>query len=180
MEDSNNEKRELVKVENAGLCLLVAWFPRLFQMLDYLNVDKRDFKDEAFKIRAVFLLQYLVYGEEREYKEAELKFNCLLTGLPLDVLMPYKLALTDKEKQTVDSLLEGVKRNWSKMKNTSNQVFRECFIARKGRLEQKDDKWTLTVDEKAYDILLDSVPWPFVMIRLPWIEGIVHVNWRNR
>lgn len=57
----------LFEVENAGLVLLSPWLPRLFVTLGYLNEGKRDFKDDESRIRAIFLLQYLVRLEEEEY-----------------------------------------------------------------------------------------------------------------
>lgn len=43
---------EVFIISNAGLCLLSPWFPRLFNILGYLDKDHRSFKDMASKIRA--------------------------------------------------------------------------------------------------------------------------------
>lgn len=68
-------------------------------------------------------------------------------------------------------MLSGVKANWIKLKNTSVGGFQRSFIERDGFLEQQDKKWVLTVDNKAYDILLDSLPWSYKTIRLPWLKS---------
>lgn len=172
--------REVFLVDNAGLCLLTPWLVRLFGMLGYLDEEKKNLKDTSSKVRAVFLLQYTVYGEEREYRETELFFNRLLTGLSPHVPLPKRLPLADEEKLTIDSMVEGVKANWPQMKGTSAQGFRQSFIARSGRLEQQEERWLLSVEKKPHDLLLDSVPWSFKQIRLPWLKRHIQVVWNEK
>ncbi|UVP00831.1 contractile injection system tape measure protein [Bacteroides sp. BFG-257] len=167
-------------IDNAGLCLLSAWFLRLLSMLDYLNEARKDIKDTKSRIRAIFLLQYLTYQEEKEYRETELVFNRLLVGLPMHIPLPKRLELTAEEKQIADSLLSAVKAHWSKMNGTSMKGFLQSFVTRTGRLEEQDEKWVLTVDDKAFDILLDSIPWGFRQIRLPWLKKYIQVKWHEK
>lgn len=167
-------------IDNAGLCLLSAWFLRLLSMLDYLNEARKDIKDTKSRIRAIFLLQYLTYQEEKEYWETELVFNRLLVGLPMHIPLPKRLELTAEEKQIADSLLSAVKAHWPKMNGTSMKGFLQSFVTRTGRLEEQDEKWVLTVDDRTYDILLDSVPWGFRQIRLPWMKKYIQVKWHEK
>ena len=167
-------------VNNAGLCLLSAWFLRLLSMLDYLNEARKDIKDTKSRIRAMFLLQYLTCQEEKEYRETELVFNRLLVGLPMHIPLPKRLELTAEEKQIADSLLSAVKAHWSKMNGTSLKGFLQSFVTRTGRLEEQDEKWLLTVDDKTHDILLDSVPWGFRQICLPWLKKYIQVKWHDK
>lgn len=179
MENSNAENQGVV-VENAGLCLLFLWLPRAFKMLDYMKNDSTAcFKDEESQIRAVFLLQYIVNGEEKEYKDTGLEFVKLLVGLPTDAPIPQRVALTDKEKQLADNLLEVVKNNWPRIQHTSVPALRTSFIARKGSLEKKEEQWTLTVEEKPYDLLLDGLPWSYRMMMSQWMKIPIYVNWRK-
>lgn len=174
------EQPEYIPVTNAGLCLFAPWLMRLFGMLDLLSEDRKDLKDMEVRIRAIFILQRLVTSEVREYKEGELAFNRLLVGCPFNVPLPKNIELTDKEIETVESMLAGVKANWPKMANTSIGGFQRSFIEREGHLEQQEGKWVLTVENKAYDILLDSLPWSYKMIRLPWLKKPISVSWRDR
>lgn len=167
-------------IDNAGLCLLSAWFLRLLSMLDYLNEARKDIKDTKSRIRAIFLLQYLTCQEEKEYRETELVFNRLLVGLPMHIPLPKRLELTAEEKQIADSLLSAVKAHWPKMNGTSMKGFLQSFVTRTGRLEEQDEKWVLTVDDKAFDILLDSIPWGFRQIRLPWLKKYIQVKWHEK
>ena len=185
---SENEVAELeeavqpdyIPVTNAGLCLFAPWIIRLFGMLELLSKDRKDLKDMDARIRAIFILQRLVTAEQREYKESDLAFNRLLVACPFNVPTPRNLELTDKEIETVESMLAGVKANWPKMVNTSVGGFQRSFIERDGRLEQQEGKWVLTVENKAYDILLDSLPWSYKMIRFPWLKKPISVSWRDK
>jgi hypothetical protein len=71
-----------------------------------------------------------------------------------------------------------VTQNWEKLRNTSIAGLRQTFLLREGRLQRKDDAWSLTVSAKPFDVLLDSLPWRLSMVRLPWMETILHVKWR--
>lgn len=174
---------DYIEVPDAGLCLLALWLPRLFGMLGLLSENsggKKDLKDTGARIRAIFILQRLVTNEKKEYKEQELAFNRILAGCPFQVSLPKTLELTENEIQTVESMLAGVKVNWNKLKNTSIKGFQCSFIERPGRLEQREEKWVLYVEERAYDILLDSLPWSYRQIRLPWLKKKVCVVWRDK
>jgi len=179
----NAVQPEYIEVPNAGLCLLAVWFTRLFDMLGLLEVNaggKKDFRDTASRIRAIFILQRLVTDEKREYREQELALNRILAGCPFHVPLPRTLELTDNEIRTAESMLSGVKANWDKMKGTSVKGFQRSFIERPGKLEQRESKWVLYVEERSYDILLDSLPWSYRTIRLPWLKKRINVIWRDK
>jgi hypothetical protein len=171
---------EYISVSNAGVVLLTPWFVRLFSMLELLNEDKKDFKNMESRIRAIFIIQRLVTFEDRVYEEKELVFNRILVDCPFSEPLPAKMELTEKELETVESMLNGVKGNWDKMRNTSIKGFQLNFIERSGHIEQQEDKWHLSVDARSYDILLDSLPWPYSLVRLPWVKKQIHVSWRTR
>ena len=174
------EQPEILMVNNAGLCLLAPWFVRLFAILGYLDEERKQFRNTASKVRAVFLLQYLACGKEKSWQETELTFNRLLTALPGYMPLPKHLALTDEERQTADSMMAGVKANWPQMNGTSVEGFRGSFLVRKGKLEQEEERWQLTVEEKSYDMLLETIPWGFRQIRLPWLKKYVQVKWHEK
>ena len=177
---ASEEQPEALTVGNAGLCLLAPWFVRLFAMLGWLDEERKKFRNTSSKVRAVFLLQYLACGTEKAWREAELAFNRLLTALPGHVPLPKSQPLTDEERQTADGMVAGVKANWPQMNGTSVEGFRGSFILREGTLEQEEERWLLTVEEKAYDILLETVPWGFRQIRLPWLKKHVQVKWHEK
>ena len=178
-ETADESLPQYIQVHNAGLCLLSPWFVRLFSLQGYLDEEWKHFKDIVSKMRAVFLLQYLCYGREDEYDEADLVFNRLLTALPEYIPLPKSLMLTDDEKQIADGMINGVKANWKQMSGTSVEGFRQSFIARSGLLEQEDERWLLKVDDAVYDVLLDSVPWGFRQLHFPWLKKHIQVLWHE-
>lgn len=171
---------EYILIENAGLVLLTPWFPRLFAMLGLLNEDKKDFRDMESRVKAVFTIQRLVTSEDREYREQELAFNRILVNCPFSIPLPKCLELDKETIEIVDSMLAGVKENWSQMKNTSIGGFQRSFIQRSGNIERREDKLVLIVEAKPFDTLLDLLPWSYKLVRFPWLEKRIHVSWRDK
>lgn len=102
-----------------------------------------------------------------------------MLNYPLSDPLPCNIELTSKETSLIDELLNSLKIHWSKMKNVSNRVFQETFLRREGVLEDMSDYWNLKMEEKPYDVLLDSVPWSYSMVKYPFQEKLIRVNWRN-
>lgn len=180
VEELSMSAPDYIPVGNAGIVLLTPWFPRLFGMLGLLNEKQKDFKDMASRVRAIFIIQRLVTFEEKEYKEKQLAFNRILVNCPFSEPLPVNMDLTEEELQAVESMLNGVKGNWTKVQNISIKGFQYNFIERSGQLEQKEEKWVLSVDPRSYDMLLDSVPWSYTKVRFPWLKKQIHVSWRTK
>ncbi len=170
---SENDGEE-VKVYNSGLILFWPFLTRLFEIL--LLVENGDFVDTESKNRAVYILQYLVYNDIN-FPEHQLVLNKLLAGLqPEEHLVPLT-SLTDEEMDSAQSLLNGLINNWDKMKNTSPEGLQETFLQREGILKFQTDKITLTVEQKGYDILLQSIPWNISLVKLSWMKIPIYVEW---
>lgn len=167
-----------IPISNAGLVILFPFLPMLFMRLNMLSQDHRDFNSNESKVRAIFILQHLMASEDREYDEKDLFLNRLLINYPFNEPLPKRMELNQDELNTIDSLLEAAKTNWEKMRNTSMRGFQEAFLRRAGFIEKTEREWVLTVEERAFDILLDSIPWSYKLVRLPWMENILKVNWR--
>ena len=167
-----------IPISNAGLVILFPFLPMLFMRLNMLSQDRRDFNSNESKVRAIFILQHLMASEDREYDEKDLFLNRLLINYPFNEPLPKRMELNQDELNTIDSLLEAAKTNWEKMRNTSMRGFQEAFLRRAGFIEKTEREWVLTVEERAFDILLDSIPWSYKLVRLPWMENIIKVNWR--
>lgn len=163
-------------IKNAGLVLLAPYFPMLFKHLGYV-VDG-NFKDTEQQVRAMFLLQYMLY-ERCEFQESELVLNKLLTGCEMEQAVPREVELTEEEKNLSLSMLNGAMKNWDKLKHTSLQGFRDSFLIRGGILQETGDFWQLGVEVRGFDVLLDSLPWSYSPVKFPWMKKPVYVNWRN-
>ena len=150
-----------IPISNAGLVILFPFLPMLFMRLNMLSQDRRGFNSNESKVRAIFILQHLMASEDREYDEKDLFLNRLLINYPFNEPLPKRMELNQDELNTIDSLLEAAKTNWEKMRNTSMRGFQEAFLRRAGFIEKTERQWVLTVEERAFDILLDSIPWSY-------------------
>lgn len=162
---------ESIHTGTAGLVLIALYLPAFFKNLG-LIADKQ-IND---RIRAVTLLHYICTGRETfEEFEAALEKICCGVSLHEEILPTYQL--TDTEKIQVDELLTAVISHWSALKNTSPGGLQHNFLMREGRIAQQNNQWQLTVKHEAHDILLDFIPWNYRMIKLPWMQQFMTVNW---
>jgi len=175
MQENEEHHGEPAYLKNAGMVLMSPFFPGLFSKLSLTETGK--FKDRDAQIRGMFLLQYAVFGTE-EFPEHELQLNKLLTGFETGIPIPRTIGLTEEEKSIVHSLLNGVLEHWGRLAKTSVEGLREAFLQREGQLVELEDHFLLTVGEKSFDMLLDSLPWNFKTIRLGWMKKAIMVKWR--
>ena len=162
-------------IMNAGLILL---WPFLGRYFDFLNLtDGRNFIGEDEKIRAIQLTEYMVTGKT-ELDVFNLSLNKLLCGAEQDVAIPPVLDIKPEEEELTGKMLVGAISNWEKMNTTRPETFRESFLQREGRLYLLEDRWELTVERKAYDMLLNTLPWNIAMIQLNWMPLRLVINWR--
>lgn len=164
-----------IYIHNAGMVLLSPYLPHLFSRLG-LTVQGEFASPEARR-RAVFLMQYAVWGQT-EFPEYELVLNKLLAEWPSSDPLPTGLELTDEERSLADSMLKGVIANWPRMGSTTAEGLQEGFLQRDGAMVLEADRITLRVESKAYDILLDSLPWKYSPLRFSWMERPIIVEWR--
>lgn len=170
------KNEECFYIKNAGLVLLSPWFPRLFSRTGLLD-DGNEFVSREARIKAVFMLQYLL-AEPQEYPEFELILNKLLTGYMQEQPLPRSVELSEDEREMPGSMLTGVMQNWDKMKNTTLQGFRDSFLNREGVLQEREEYWHLQVESRAYDMLLDTLPWGFSPVKYNWMRKPLMVDWR--
>jgi len=168
-----------VQVHNAGLVLLWPYLPRLFETLHILpraDGSARITEPET-AARAVHLLQYLVDGR-LDTPDAALTLNKLLSGLPLAVPVAPSITASPDDLAICDSLIEAVIHQWKQLGHISPDGLRETFLQRRGMLAQADESWTLKVERAPFDLLLDTLPWSFSLVRLAWMPDPLHVRWR--
>lgn len=167
-----------IDIKNCGLVLLAPFLPRLFTSLHFL-AEKSAFIDNDAMQQAVYLLHYLVF-ESYDTVESELSLNKLLCGAALRVPLNRDISLSDHHKHTANEMLKAAVRHWSKLGQTTIDGFRGSFLIRNATLTAHSDTFTLDAEEKAYDVLLDYIPWGFKLIKFAWMEKPIYVNWRNR
>lgn len=171
----SEDEGDTLLVNNAGLVLIGPYMPRLFSMLGL--TDSGRFRDMQAAERAVHLLQ-CVLGGPPDTPEALLGLNKILCGVPSGFAIAREVAITEQERDTIDMMLRAIIEHWKTIGNTSPDGLRQSFLQRGGRMHIKDDAWQLQVAPGTFDMLLDSIPWSFSIIKHPWMERAVHVNWR--
>lgn len=166
---------ESIPVKNAGIVLLWPFLTTYFSRLQ-LTADNA-FRDEEALQRSVHLLQYMA-APGSVYTEHELALPKILCGLQPDDPVVAEIEVREEEQQLSDSLLNGIIQQWSILKNTSVNAFRETFLAREGMLFHYEDRWELHVEPKSFDVLMDQRPWSIQIIRLPWMFTTLFCKWR--
>lgn len=161
-------------IANAGLVLLHPFVAPLLAELDFLENGR--FRSERHRHRAVHLLAHLA-GQEPFPAEPDLLLPKLLLGLLPETPVRRRVRLSRTEKAEARNLLGAVVEHWSALRNTSPEALQAEFLHREGRLERRADDWTLTVEQRASDVLLGRLPWGVSLVRLPWMPGWLHVTW---
>jgi hypothetical protein len=176
-----NDDPQPIYVANAGMVLLWPFLQRYYELLDRMRNGA--FVDFDARSRAIYLLHWLASGQTARH-EAGLPLAKVMCGIAPS--MPLSAAgqgeLDAREQSVSEELLGGVRQNWDKLRNTTAEGLRESFLMRKGRLmhdESGGGHWTLMVEAKAYDMLLDTLPWRISMIQLSWMTERLVVQWRG-
>lgn len=168
-------------VADAGQVLLAAFAERLFGQLGLVQQGR--FVDEAARARAVLCLQALVQGRAATAEPAW-PLSKLLCGLEPGALLAEVAPLDEPTHELLEGLLGAVIAHWKALGNTSVAGLRESFLRREGRLTCRSrdageaQHWLLQVQPRAFDMLLDRLPWGFTTLKLPWMNGVLHVEWR--
>lgn len=165
---------DAIYIINAGLVLLHPFLPALFANLKL--TEENDWIDEASKQKAVLSTEFLVTGKDKT-EEFDLVLNKILCGYGIDEVVPTTLLPDEETKTECDVLLMEVIKHWDVLKNTSIAGLREGFLQRQGKLSRVDDGWLLQVEQKAIDVLLNHLPWGIGIIKLPWMNEMLVVEW---
>jgi hypothetical protein len=170
-EDAEVVNRILVKY--AGIVLLSPFFKTFFTKLNLLR--DHEWNSEQSRDKAVHLLRYISTGEQLtpEYDLGLEKFLCGVIDEPIS----REVIFTENDMQEIQELLLSVIEHWKTLKNTSIAGLRETFLKRDGILVKKEDGWVLRVERKTEDVLMESIPWGYSTIALPWNKYIIYVEW---
>jgi Contractile injection system tape measure protein len=167
---------EGIYISNAGLILLSPFLPFLFAELGLLSEGKFNSLPDA--IKATQILHYIIYGSSKT-PEYLLAFNKILCGLPLNTPIPQKITITKKIKTECQSMLDQVIERWSALKNTTVHGFVQSFLHRNAVLTKNNNDWLLKVETKAFDVLLDTLPWSVNFIKLKWNDYLINTEWER-
>ncbi len=173
-EKGNKTKIEAIYIANAGLVLLHPFLQTLFEHLKL--TEENTWIDKASQHKAVLILEFLATGND-EFEEFNLMLNKILCGIDINEIVPTHKELDAGIKNECEVLLKNVIKHWSVLKNTTPAGLREAFLLREAKLSKVDNCWLLQVEQKTVDVLLGHLPWGIGIIKLPWMQNILHVEW---
>ncbi|MCR9250567.1 MAG: contractile injection system tape measure protein [bacterium] len=172
----NESLKDHLLINTAGIVIFSPYLTRYFDLLEMTKNGQ--FKDVETALRAVHLLNFIATGKSAA-PEHELMLNKVLCGVPILHPLPMEIDISDKEREITEGMIKGaVLQNWDRMKNSSIEALREGFLIRDGYLSEKDKSWELKVEKKTLDILMESIPWSFSTVKLPWMEKLMNVEWQ--
>lgn len=173
-EEDNEPQPEKLMVKSAGIILLAPFLKPFFTRLQLIKDN--DWVSREAQVKAVYMLKYLGNGVQL-CPEYQLVLEKLLCGIPINQPLETAPEFTQAETDEAEDLLHSVLEHWQRLKNTSVNGLRESFFKRDGILTAKENNWQLQIERKTMDVLLDSVPWGFSTVSLPWNEYIIFTEW---
>jgi hypothetical protein len=172
----NKQASEGIYISNAGLILLSPFLSLFFVKLGLLS--NGTFNNLPDAIKATQLLHYILYGTSKTPEDL-LAFNKVLCNLPLNTPIPQKITITKNIKNECQSLLKHVIEQWSALKNMSTKSFVHSFLKRDANLKKNNNAWLLKVENKAFDVLLDTLPWSINFVKFTWNDYLITTEWQG-
>ena len=157
---------------------LVLTHPYLTTYLDRLGCLENGQLPKEHTDRAVHLFGLLASGRS-DLPEHELMLPKLLANLSVTSPVSHGYEVKSEESELADELLRHLASQVPGFVNTTPDALRETFLMRHGQIIPSSDEsgMVLRVVKGPFDMLLNDVPWPFSIIRLPWMQEALHVEW---
>ena len=156
--------------------LVAPYLPMLFERLELTG--RAGFLGPEATARGLDALHAVAYGGA-ETRLDDRPLERLLCGVPEGEPLRPPLPLAPPEAAIVADLLAAVVARWTALGATSVDGLRQAFLLRDGLLRRTDAGHALQVAPKAYDMLLDRLPWSIALVKLAWMPAPIHVTWRK-
>lgn len=178
--DSEVFADEDIYINNAGLVILAPFLKPFFQALSLIN--GKEFVSVEAQWKAAHLLQYAcgLYSDTDipENGETDMILNKILCGIPVNDSIPDHVELSQTEKLETEELLRSVLTHWTIMSRSSVQTLQTTFLKKNGRLKFTGNEWNLVIErDSVVEILIDRLPWPISLIKLPWSTHAMFTTW---
>ncbi|WP_184542668.1 contractile injection system tape measure protein [Mucilaginibacter sp. FT3.2] len=166
---SNNN----IKVNNAGLVLINSYILLLFERLHLLSENLNVIINPALAVKT---LNFIALGIEAN-AELNTPLCKLLCSVPQSQNLTGASELLPEQIELINGLINAMIDHWPAIGNSSIDGFRGNWLVRDGLLTEYEDKWELTVEKRAYDLLIYKSPFSFSIIKFHWMQKPLHVNW---
>ncbi len=173
-EQESEHQQDAIYINNAGLILLHPFLQSLFENLQLTKEDLWINSDS--QQLAVLVAEFLVTGSNK-FTEFDLVLNKVLCGMDPVEIVTTRIELTNVIISECEALLKEVIQHWSVLKNTGIDGLRDTFLQRNGKLSKVDNHWLLQVEHNAVDVLLAHLPWGIGIVKLPWMNEMLYVEW---
>jgi len=87
------------------------------------------------------------------------------------------IELSPFQKEACEELRLAILKHWEALKTNNTDVLCHEFLTREGKLTATEDKDRLYIQRKTQDILLDTLPWNVHLIKIPWKDNMLFVDW---
>ena len=160
-------------IRNAGLILIHPFMKTFFEHCELFDPETQRLIDPEL---CAHLLHYIATGTTNA-PEYDMAFEKFLCNIPMNQTINRHIKLSRRHKTQAKNVIESVQHNWNPMKNSSAALLQNEFFQRSGKLVVTDHDYTLTVERKTQDILLEKLAWGIGLVKLPWKEKFMFVNW---
>jgi hypothetical protein len=171
------EERSTEFIDNAGLILIASFLPQAFRKMGWVKDGK--LVDEQSRNKMLLWMDHLVWGQRKVY-EYSFSLNKILAGMGPEEVADISVELTEEEMKEGDDLLTAVVAHWQALKKTSVEGLRTAFLQRNGKLYDEDGGWQMHVGSKAFDVLIDSLPWSFSIVKFSWMDKPLYTQWGTK
>lgn len=167
--------KEGIAVSNAGLVILASYFPMLLERLG-LATQGAFVSAEAQK-NAVHYLQFVSTGMSHT-EEVHLPLTKVLAGMYPSQAVEDGIDITESEIALIEGMIHTITtQHWQSIGETSIQGVRGNWLVRDGILSEESERWELVVEKRPYDLLLNRSPFSFSIVKNPWMDKPLHVQW---
>ncbi len=170
-----DEKHGDAFVSQVGLVILHPYFNRFLSIFGL--VQDGDFANIQARQMGIHLMHYMATGKVGAY-EYELGFEKFLCNWPVNMPVERNVEIPQGMLDEADDMLRAVITHWAALKNTSILGLREAFLQRNGKLVMSEETSLLIVEKKGLDVLLATLPWGICLIKLPWMNKPLYVEWQ--
>lgn len=155
---------EPIRIVDAGVVLCAPFLPELFGRCALS--EQGQFLDAARQAQAVHLLEFLLGNESPRESKRDPTLTRLLCGVDLAAILPPVAPLSESQRQAAESVLASIIAQWPRGTQISVAGLRSSYLVRPGRLQLLESHWTLSVERRAWDVLLAELPWSFQRVAL--------------
>ncbi len=157
---------------HVGILLLYPFLKYFFNKIALLSNDNLLTDPEL----AVHILHYIVTGNTQS-PECDMSFEKYLCNIHIETPINRERIITAEHKKEVALLFKAVKSNWSSIAQFSVIMIQNEFLKRPGKLIDINEGAKIIVERRGLDILMEKMDWGIGLIKLPWKDEFIYVNW---